>query len=272
MKNKLITTTLCLFAVVTVYAQHEFSINAFGGMQPINFSITGGTTSGAIDFGGGIGYNYNFSKEWSIGTGADFSFYNASLEMKQYNLEVNTPNYDLTINATGYKEDISALLLEIPLTARYTLPIEENSLQFTGGFKFGFPFSAKYTASADRLQTSGHFLLEDQTYRNVDDVFINEALTDQYDKWDAKMSIMLTIEAAYRFAIGEKYGFAVGVYFNYGFNDMQGSKDKYPVNIAGLNADVTKAIYTYNSMLDTERASSIRPMAVGLKLRFDLGL
>jgi len=279
MKNKLITTTLCLFAVVTVYAQHEFSVNVFGGFQPINFSLTEGTHSGSMGFGAGIGYNYNFNKSWSIGTGLDISSYGASMELGSYDKTIKyfdnsqAPLWDFKATATGLKEDMSALLLEIPLTARYTLPLDKtNSLQFIGGFKFGLPISSKYTVSANNLETRGYFWDEYMEYHDVWEVFRREAI-EESGSWDAKMSIMLTLEAAYRLAIGEDYGLSFGIYFNYGLNDMQGTKDKNPIDFP-IDFDVNsgKPPYSTNSVLDTGLASSIRPMAIGLRIRFDIGL
>jgi hypothetical protein len=258
----------------TMQAQHEFSVNAFGGLQSISFSVTDGTKSGGIGGGGGLGYNYNFNKTWSIGTGVDFAFYGATAKFGQLHESFETfdnsqnTNFDFTANADNMEERLSALLLEIPLTARYTLPVGSNSLRFIGGFKFGLPLSSNYTVSAEQLETRGRYLAEDQTYHDVPDVFTKGKMADHSGSWDANMSVQLTLEAAYRFAIGEKYGLSVGAYFNYGLNDMQAKNDLHPIAF-----DVNKdSPYSSNSVLNTSFTSSIRPLAVGLKVRFDLGL
>ena len=276
MKNKLFITTCCLFAVITTArAQHELSINGFGGFQPVNFSLTEGTNSGNFGGGAGIGYNYNFNKTWSIGTGVDFSFYGAAMKFDRFASShtdfdvIENTAFEFTADATNLNETVSAMLLEIPLTARYTLPInEKNSLRFIGGFKFGLPLSAKYTVSAGNLETRGRYETEDQEYHDVPEVFMSGKMAEHSGSWDAKMSVQLTLEAAYRFAIGEQYGLSLGVYFNYGLNDMQGISDKNPIAFA-VNENNP---YVVNSFLDSKYASAIRPMAIGLKVRFDLGL
>jgi hypothetical protein len=220
------------------------------------------------------------NKNWSIGTGADFSFYNASLKYNKF--EDTHTGYDdsgkcdftFMPKTDAFKEDVSALLLEIPLTLRYSLPFGEtgNSLRFIGGFKFGFPLNCSYTTSFHNLRAEGTYELENQTY-NFNEVFGMVPTGKHSGNWDAKLSIQLTLEAAYRFAIGTKSGLSIGVYFNYGLNDMQSKKDAHPIAFDYQeNAVNSNDMYVSNSLLNSGFASSIRPMAVGLKVRFDLGL
>jgi hypothetical protein len=276
MKKKLLIAVLYLSAgISTAFAQHELSINAFTGMQALSLSITdNGTSSGNFGLGGGIGYNYNFNQTWSIGIGADLSCYSSTIKFNNFNYsytgidELVKSNYVFNAEASAFKEDASALFLEIPVTARYSLPVGSNSLRFTGGVRLGLPLNAKYTASAGQLSTSGSYTYEQQLYENIEGVFLkNAVMPEQSGNWDAKLSIMLTLEAAYRIAIAEKYGLSLGIYFNYGLNDIQGKDNAHPVAF-----QLYEHPYTTNSILDSKYASGIRPFAIGLKLRFDLGL
>ncbi|MCL2097952.1 MAG: outer membrane beta-barrel protein [Bacteroidales bacterium] len=275
MKKLLVIATL--FATFSAaHAQHELSINASGGYYPLSFSLSNnGATSGNIGGGAGIGYYYNISKTFSLGAGLDLSFYGASVKYSQLNDtytgydNYERADFEFTANLTNFKEDISLLLLEVPLTARYSLPLgATNSLRFIGGFKLGLPMSAHYTASADNLKTEGRYEYEGQTYQDIPGIFESERMGKHSGSWDAKMSMQLTAEVAYRFAIGEKFGLSVGVYFNYGLNDLKGKNDAHPIafNPAG------NALYTSNGVLDSNLASSVKPMAFGLRLRFDSGL
>ena len=270
-----IVTILCFITVIgTAQAQHEFSINAFGGLQPVNLTLSkGGTNSGSFGGGAGVGYNYYFNNNWSIGTGAGLSFYATSIAFDS--LDIIHEGYDqyegtdfiFTAELDKFKEDVSVLLLEIPLTARYSLPFGENSLRLAGGVKFGLPLSHKYTVSADNLKTTGQYVYENWRYENIPGVFVDEKLAEYSDSWEANMAILLTLELSYRFAVGKKNGLAAGIYFNYGLNDMQGKNERQPVAF-----DIYRnKPYTNNSILNSGFASSIKPMAFGLKLSFDFG-
>jgi hypothetical protein len=277
MKHKLIITALCIVAgITTLNAQHELSINTFGGFHPLSMTLTGdGSASGSIGYGAGIGYNFNFNQNWSIGSGMDFSFYRATIKFNRFehtyigydNFEGE--NFEFTAETNNFKENASVLFLEIPLTARYSLPLgAANSLRFTGGFKFGLPLTADYTASAVSLSTRGNYLYENQLYHSVPGVFENKPMGELSGSWDANISVQLTFEVAYRFAIAGKYGLSLGAYLNYGLNDLQGTKNAPPIAFE-VNRNNP---YSSNSMLDSGFASSVRPLAVGLRLRFDLGL
>jgi len=278
MKTKLFISTLCLLAIFgTVRAQHEFSFSPFAGLQSLSANLSdNGTTGGGFGGGAGIGYNYNFNKTWSVGLGLDLSYYSSSLKFDRladayrgYDAMEKT-NFEFTANAIKFSENVSALLLDIPITARYALPVGDkgNSLRFIGGIKFGLPVNCSYTASADNLTTTGYYERENQTYEEIPGVFGSGQMTKHSGNWNAGIAIQLTLEAAYRLAIGPKSGLALGVYFNYGLNDMQNKTDAHPIafDINGNNA------YNSNSILNSKFASSIRPVSFGVKLRFDLGL
>ena len=276
MKNRLIIATFCFFAGLgTLQAQHELSFNAFGGYQPINLTFSqNGKTSGNIGFVAGIGYNYNINKQWSIGTGADLSLYSSSVDFAQLNdthVDYDTfesTSFTFTADITNYKENVSMLLLEIPLTVRYTLPVGKNSIYIMGGGKFGLPLSTNYTASAGNLTTTGGYYDENQVYHDVPEVFGTGKMEDQSGSWVANTSIQLTVEAAYRFAIGAKMGLSVGVFCNYGLNNMQSKNTEFPI---AFNVNSNKP-YSSNSIINSNLVSAVKPLAIGLKLRFDLGL
>ena len=287
MKNKILYTALILFAATSmVVAQteevksitkHEFSIGAFGGLQSLQYDAIRGDVSGGIGFGGGLGYFFNLNSKWSIGTGIDFSYYASSYEISTFDgqYKKNGATFDYTV--TGYEESQSALMLEIPVLARFSLGLgadQKNAIQFTAGAKFGFPMSASYTASAAGHKTNKVKLdFEDVTYEGI---FPPSAVVpEQKGDFDAAMSIQLLAEVGYRMAIGEKNGLYFGAYFTYGLNDIQNTKNGEMISYSTTDLDLTNnpPKYFYNeSVLNTNMASSIRPMGFGLKVRFSFGL
>jgi len=293
MKNKILYTALLLFAATSMVAaqttegvksiaKHEFSIGVFGGLQSLQYNVTRGDVSGGIGFGGGLGYFYNFNSQWSIGTGIDFSYYASSYEIAKFDeqyKERNVAIFDYTV--TGYEESQSALMLEIPVLARFSLGLgaaQKNAIQFTAGAKLGFPMSASYTASAAGHKTKTATLEYENVTYNFDELFAPntpQKVSEQKGDFDAAMSIQLLAEVGYRMAIGEKNGLYFGAYFAYGLNDIQNTKNGEMITYSTTSSDLINKLPkpTYKeSVLNTNTASSIRPMGFGLKVRFSFGL
>jgi len=295
MKNKILYTALILFVATSMVAaqtteevksitKHEFSIGAFGGLQSLQYDVTRGDVSGGIGFGGGLGYFFNLNSKWSIGTGVDFSYYASSYEISTFNgqyikdeireLKKYRSTFDYTV--TGYEESQSALMLEIPVLARFSLGLgaaQKNAIQFTAGAKFGFPMSASYTASAAGHQTNKVKLsFEDQEYEGIFPPSL--PVPEQKGDFDASMSIQALAEVGYRMAIGEKSGLYFGAYFTYGLNDIQNTKDGDIITYSVTNSDLENhpPKPSYDGVLNTNTASSIRPMGFGLKVHFSFGL
>lgn len=277
MKQKLIISTIAVLISITAMAQskHQFSVNVFSGLQSVQYNVEqNGTHSGNFGVGGGVGYTFNLNSSWGIGTGVDLSYYGASVKYNRlaetYNGydPIENTNFIFQYSADNYEESQSALLLEIPLIARYSTPVGANSVRFSGGFKVGLPVNCKYTSSAGSLKTSGSYTYENQQYQNIPGVFGTAPLAEQSGKFELGVSFMLTLEAAYHIALSDRYGCSVGLYFNYGLNDMQSNKDKHTVAFTPTSTTPV----TTNSVIDGSFVSSVRPFAVGLKLSFDLGL
>ena len=287
--KKILYTALILFAATSMVAaqtteeiksitKHEFSVSAFGGLQSLQYDAKNGSVSSSFGGGGGIGYFFNFNSKWSIGTGIDFSYYASSYEIAKFDgqyEERNVATFDYTV--TGYEESQSALMLEIPVLARFSLGLgaaQKNAMQFTAGAKFGFPMSASYTASAAGHKTNKVKLdFEDVPYEGVFPPSV--AVPERKGDFDAAMSIQLLAEVGYRMAIGEKNGLYFGAYFTYGLNDIQNTTNGNMITYSVTNSDLTNnpPQYFYNgSILNTKDASSIRPMGFGLKMRFSFGL
>lgn len=262
---------LLITMMAAAQTKHELSVNAFGGLQTLNYKLNNGGKAGmSFGGGGGIGYAYNFSPKWSVASGIDVSLYNGSIEYATFNGVYKWQNSYFEYANTNYKENQSALFLEIPVLARYSI----NALRFSGGLKFGFPMSAKYTASAEGHTTGDVYIDYDgQTY-NFSYLGAQE-VSEQSGKFDISTAVQLYLEAAYRLALSEKNGLSFGLYFSYGLNSIQSKNDGDLVTYSTDAADLSGALpkYTYNSsMLNTGNVSSIRPMAIGIKVRFDLGL
>ncbi|MDR0729992.1 MAG: PorT family protein [Prevotellaceae bacterium] len=261
--------------------RHTLSVGAFGGLQTLTYQLTNrGERSSGFSAGGGIGYALHLTRLLSIGIGADLSNYAASLEYKTLGNQIYRASggrFNYSIN--DLHEEQSALLLEIPVMIRLTVPAGRNghAFRFAGGVRFGWPASARYTRSL-KHKTLTAFLDYESTEYNFDDIFRPNApvvITGQTGAIRLNTSLQIAAEIAYRIPLFARSGLSICAFFSYGLNDMQDKSKKqlvtYSISDSDLNSSPPK--YTYSgSLLNTAFASSIRPLAFGVKLQFELGL
>ncbi len=281
MRKSILIIGLSLFIgnMVSGQSKHELFVNGFGGLQTVTYSVDGADVSNRFGGGGGVGYAYNFNASWSILSGIDLSYYGAELTISKASLSTQQGANRFDYTLSGFTEKQSLLMLEIPLLARYTLPLaDKQALQFAVGCKLGIPVSTNYTGNAAGHQTNKVWLDFEATEYNIDALFApnNPKSVNEYSgSYEANFSVQLHVEAGYRLAFTEKLAFYAGLYFNYGLNNMQKKSDAALVTFADDNPTLNSSPpkYTYSSgILDTDMVSEFRPMAIGLNLRFTFGL
>ncbi len=281
MRRLIIIIGLSLLIGNTVNGQnkHELSVNGFGGLQTLSYSVDGATLSNGFGGGGGVGYAYNFNTSWSLLSGIDMSYYGAELRMNKASLSAQQAAGRFDYTLSGFTEKQSLLMLEIPLLGRYTLPLaDKHAFQFAGGCKIGIPVSTNYTAQAAGHQTNAVYLDYEAVEYNIDALFAPntpKGVKEYSGSYEANIAVQLHLEAGYRLSLTERMSFYAGLYFNYGLNNMQKKSDAALVTFAEDNSTLTSSPpkYTYSSgALDTGLVSAFRPMAVGLNLRLTFGL
>ncbi|MDR2362169.1 MAG: hypothetical protein LBD91_05505 [Prevotellaceae bacterium] len=261
--------------------RHTLSAGAFGGIQTLTYQLTNrGVRSSGYSGGGGLGYAFHLTPLLSIATGIDLANYTASLEYNTLgNQTYRGAGARFNYNIGGYHEEQSALLLEIPIMIRLTVPVghRQHAIRFAAGARFGWPANAQYTRSVKQHKTLTAFLDYENMEYNFDYIFppnTPTAITGQTGAIQLKTALQIAAEIAYRIPLFAQSDLSICAFFSYGLNDMQDlSKQQlvtYSVADSDLNTSPPK--YTYNgSILNTSFASSIRPLAIGIKLQLELG-
>jgi len=122
---------------------------------------------------------------------------------------------------------------------------------------------------ADNVRTAGYYDFEGMEYVNIPGIFTDQPLQLDKGTFDTKMPVILVLEAAYRL----KNRLAFGLYFNYGLNNVQSKinlSDDFnfrPVVFDILNNQ--QPLLT-NSLLGSTHTKSFKPLAVGVKVTYDL--
>lgn len=261
---------------------HEFSISVGGGLSTLQYSIENGSRKGKFGGNFGLSYSYFFSSKWGIGTGVELAFYKSEAEMDPFNdvlpnlRDQDGSPFEFRSVVSGYNEDQTATLLNIPIVAHFRLPVANNTLQLSGGVKVGIPVSGKYKSSGAKFENTGYFTdYENET--SVPEFMGFGTYTNHNISKDAdyKAVISLTVDAGMLFSLYADKSIYAGVYFDYGLNDMVDKRDQHFIDYTANHTGT----FSNNGVLESGRNADIKkftdkviPMAVGVKLRFALGL
>lgn len=267
------------------YAQkyhHYVGVKAGGGLSTLNYPLSEGNQSKGFGGLGGFTYTYFFTPSIGINTGLEMAYYNAKAKLGNYaesyaasDSENETFIFNMYLN--GYRETQNLLALQIPIMLRFD--ISDFSL-FLGG-KLGIPLMAEYRTKIGQLKTTG-------TYVDCDDPFENMPNHGYYNLSDLKtkapldlgLNYMLSAEIGYSFKISKNTSFYVGVYADYGLNELR-KNTTLQGNIFAYNPDNPKDLIQ-NSILFAERktasatelqdfSSKLNSLSAGIVLRYSFG-
>jgi hypothetical protein len=257
-------------------SQHEFSINAGGGLSTLSYKPSVGKS--ASGFGGevGLGYHFFFAPKLSIGTGVNLALYNSEATLNTYSNTYNATTlsnnvFEFTYAMTNYKENISAMMLTIPLMVQYQITDGKIGFYVAGGGKIGLPLSANYKTSIEKLETRGYSPELEVLFDDLPKYGLRNDYRGIDRKTDMKLNpaFMLSAEAGAKLRLGDDMSLYMGAYIDYGLNNMK--KDK-AASLIGFNALATSYPegFEYNSMANS-LSEKINSFAVGLKLRLSFG-
>jgi hypothetical protein len=278
MKKYILSTILFLsLGLVSVQAQHEFSIYGAGGIATLQYKSTQGAIESGIGGIGGLGYSYNFSPSWGINTGLEIALFGATAKQSEIQssskelYDYNGRTEDLFFNGafTNYEEKQDAMYLQIPLMLQFRAG-EANALYAAAGVKIGFALSGNSKISADKLITSGYYPETEQTFVNIPDYgYTTTTGISSSPKLDLGLNVSLAAEAGYRWKIGEKLALYTGAYIDYGISNVLPSKEDGDLLYRPAD-DLTK--FSYNSLLtasslDGEYVDKLNLFSVGVKVK-----
>ena len=278
MKQIIITLILisCICLPLTGQHQHEFSINAGGGLSTLNLDLKSGKYT--ANFGGeaGLGYYYFLNPHFGIGTGFNVALYNSDITLDNFSRTTDSRSPEGTSMKfsymyNDYKEKLTSIMLTIPVMFQYQTN-GKIGFYIAGGGKIGLPvLSNKSKTTADKLTTSAFFPDWLYTYDDLPQygygVYRN--ISKETDI-NLKPAFMISAEAGAKWKLNENMSLYTGGYIDYGLNDI--TKDPvsgdYLLNYS-VSTDYPSG-FTYNSLANT-RNNKINPLAIGLKVRFSFG-
>jgi hypothetical protein len=258
-------------------SKHELSIYGLGGYSPVNLALDrGGSKSGGMGGGAGLGYTFNINSSLGIVTGVEMAVYGTEVSFDdisgKYPMGADEWQMEFSYSLNNYKEKQSVTIFSIPVMAQYNLPLGGGSTKFytSGGFKLGFPMSAKADINPGTARTSGYFAHEDIIYKDLPQhgFVSNAVLPNVKQDISVGFSVALAIETGARFSLTDKIDLYTSAYLDYGLNSIQKTSDRHTLEYDSSN----ETTFKHNSVLDTGLVSKANLLSVGLKLRIGFKL
>ncbi|TDW51788.1 outer membrane protein with beta-barrel domain [Flavobacterium sp. 270] len=266
--------TILLGSCLSTYAQdknYELSVSVGG---PFSYIKAGGSAEvvNGNGFNAGLRYSYYLNEGLSLGIGVEYQTYNSDLKYQQFSgaymtTDAEDENFQFRYRATNLREEQKLGYVNVPIGIQFETP-GTTKLYLAGGVKIGFAVSGNFETKMQNLTTSGYF--PQYNVELFSPAFAGFASTDNVtvgkQDLDTKVSYSATVETGVKQQIGTKNAIYIGVYLDYGLNniyDKDGSK-----NVVQYNPELPVK-FNYNSVLDSPYTTDkVRLVSYGLKLRF----
>jgi hypothetical protein len=280
-----LTIVACHLSITDCYAQpeHEFSYHNGAGLSTLHYnSSVGKQTDG---FGGflGLKYSYHYYDHWAAVTGTDVSLLSSRMKIdpisEHYSaIDPEGTRFDFRSKLENHEEVQTVIMLTIPLMMQYEI-IEKYGWYLAAGTKVCFPLKSTFRIQSANLTTSGYYAKEDWEYK--DQYFVGFGYFSrepEEGKLHFKPVVLAALETGLKMKIDDRFFLYVGVYFDYGLDNMLNSgRNKHLVE---YNAAYPKILLT-NSVLESSYTQDDRThaitdklslMSVGAKLAVSFGL
>ena len=265
---------LFLSDVSVLYAQHEISINAGGGLSTLSYSPAFGSRKNGFGGQAGFGYSYFFLPRLGFTSGMEFAPYSArftgdSFSVSSDAVDASGDAFELRSFMTGLKEKHSASMLQIPLMLQYRIPAGKQQYFVAAGGKAGIPVGGKYSVEAGTVKNTAYYEEENYEYELQEFIGLGE-FADRAGKGNLKLSpvFLISMETGMKRKLNEKWALLAGVYFDCGLNTVLNKHNPLPA--VGYDAE-SPSVFELKS-ISYSVAGKITPVAAGIriKLLFDI--
>ena len=267
---------------VSAQSEQEISVYTAAGFSSLLYSPTKGETNGGAGGEFGVGYTFFIDNvqavetgkvvraRWGIHSGLGLGLYNATAKVDNETTETKDlkddegDDFNMHTKLTDYKETQRTMFLNIPVMALYEL----EPYYFMAGVKIGIPLSGKYAYKDATLTNEAYYPKYDNWLRTQTFAGLGEFKGKKFDgPVDLGVTVMLSLEAGYKFRINDQFLLYAGAYFDYGLNNTSKNNPKQFINYPKDNP----SDFTTNSVLSafTEK---VNIMAAGVKVRLAMNL
>jgi hypothetical protein len=283
LKLTLLAVSFCYCASLTAQNKHEFSIIGGGGLSSLQYTPSVGEQKTGIGGLLGVGYQFFLSPNWSIGTSAEFAFYNSTFKLPALNTrymvtDIENNNFEFRNIITNYEEKQNITLLQIPLMLHFQSG-DKYKFYIAAGGKIGINLSGNYSSKSASIENTGYYAHENCEYTTQEFMgFGTFANTKAKGTVDVKTAFFASAEVGMKWKLNEKLSLYTGAYLDYGLNNINNAKSEHaqPLQFVEYNTtnprdfavnSIVKSQYTQNGTTKPF-ISKISPIAAGVKVRF----
>lgn len=265
---------LALCGLQNCHAQdkkHTFSVLAGGPFSYVEYDLKEGNTDNGNGMLLGFRYSYYLNENWSIGIGAEYQTYNTSAGLgfasgNYMTTDSGGETFEFRYNIDDLREEQSLKYVNIPLNLQYEGD-DYPGFYASVGAKAGFALKSTYETSIENLSTSGYYPQYDAEL--FDPRFMGfgnlGSVSSGKQDLDLNISYIATFEAGIKQFEDEKSAVYIGLYFDYGFNNILKKDNNKQIVEYPDSAPVN---LKYNSLLNTSYTSEAKIMAYGIKVRY----
>jgi len=274
---------LLFCAAINAQYKNELSINGGGGLSTLNYNVTAGKQNSGLGGKFGLGYQFFFSKNFGLGTGAELALYNAkytldNLSQQYMTADMDGTDFEFRSAITNYKETQQALMVQIPLMLQFQTGSKHQFYAALGG-KAGIPVSGKSKNSSASIVNSGYYSEENYEYTTQEFMgFGTFTGRSANNNLNFQTAFFASAEAGVKWKLKDKMALYTGVYLDYGLNNIYKENSTAQQFVTYNTANPRD--FTENSILASQYTQNgnsqsftdkIAPMAVGIKLGLAFG-
>ncbi|MGS2741044.1 hypothetical protein [Sinomicrobium sp. M5D2P17] len=223
----------------------------------------------------GIGYGYALNKNWSLLLNAEIQLYRSAWSYEGFadayeTTDIEGDAMEFRYRFSGYREKQKAYVAEIPLLLQYTSNGMHTQFYAAAGVGIGFSLDATYSADYDRLSTSAYYPQWDAELHAPKFMGFGNYGSGHVASRDLELknSYTLKLETGIKQLLNDKNALYLGVYLNYGLNDLSDGETAASVLTYQPDNPSDFDISSLTTSSNTSSGDKLRAVGFGLKLRY----
>ena len=274
MKQRIILLLLALCLSLPSMAQRRHEISVAGGYGLSSLQYKSNITDNQKGYNAhvGLGYNFYFTPDWSVKTGAELGFYSAVASLAQSTTypKSKVNDWEFTYTYRDYKETVPAALFTIPVMVQGETG-GKIAFYAAAGAKISIPLHAQYRTSG-HLTTSGYHTVYNIPVDNLPAYGFGQFDVDETTGLDLNLSVQLAVEAGVKWRLDDRFSLYAGGYLDYGLTNLHKKTGDEGVRLITYqpSARPNEYRFLYGSFLHS--SDKLYPVAAGITLRLSFGL
>ncbi len=266
------------FAIMPCTAQNnnELSVYISGPFQSLRSDAGEGGEYQSRNGGSfGIGYGYAFNENWSLLVNAELQLYRSAWRYERFGdayetTDMEGDDFEFRYTFSGYKEKQKAYFVEVPLMLQYTSRGMYTQFYAAAGVGVGFVVDASYSSDYGHLSTSGYYPQWDAELHAPEFMGFGDYGSGHVASRDLELknSYTLKLETGIRQILNDSNAMYLGVYLNYGLNDLAEGETAPSVLTYQPDNPSDFDIGSLTTSSNTSSGDKLRAIGFGLKLRY----